>query len=314
MNYSLPKIVTIEGPTAVGKSNFAHKLSTYFPAEIISADSRQIYRHLDIGTAKPDKATQDKYCYHGIDLITPDQKFDSGKFIQYSDDQIKIITSKEKIPLIVGGTGFYIQSLLRGLFHSPEIPISVKNRLNKRYEKVGFDVLYKELEEIDSESALRIAKNDKNRLLRAIEIWEVTGKTISDHWKKQQKEKQFDAYRILLTQNREILYNKINKRVEKMIDLGLLDEFDKILNLGYNSKDFGMNTVGYKELFSLRNGERNLVDTINLIQKNTRNYAKRQFTWYKKQDFDLTIDPLDINFSVIVKNIQNWFTKEEREV
>lgn len=298
-------IITIQGPTGVGKSNLAIKLAKKMNTEIISADSRQIYKLMDIGTAKPSIDELIAVKHHLIDIIYPNEEYSAGKFIRDATAIAKDIYGRGKIPIIVGGTGFYIKSLLYGLFEAPAIPKDIRDNLRKEAETKSNEYFYEYLKKIDPVTADRVNINDIHRILRSIEVYETTKIPISKLWKEQQNNLSFESYNILLTMDRKDLYEKINIRIVNMIKNGLIDEIKKILNMGYSKADHGMNAVGYKEFIPYIEGDLSLEDAIWRAQKNSRNYAKRQLTWYRKNEFDLTMDINEIKFSNIIKKIDD---------
>ncbi len=297
-------LIIIQGPTAVGKSSLAVKIAEELDSSIISADSRQVYKYLNIGTAKPTLEEQQKIEHHLIDIVEPDEEYNAGTFAADADKLIKKRSSQNNIPIVCGGTGFYVKALLEGIFNAPEIPIDIRNSLRETAKEKGTEFFYNKLKIIDPESAMRINKNDANRIIRALEIFETTGKTITQLWKEDTREQRnFQTINIMITEDRENLYERINNRVDKMIDNGLPDEMEELVEKGYKRTDPGMNTVGYKELYPFLNGDAELVDCIDKIKQNTRNFAKQQFTWYRKIDFDLTFDRKSINFLNVFNEI-----------
>jgi len=304
-------IITIQGPTAVGKSSLALKIADELNTEIISVDSRQVYKFLDIGTSKPTKAEQSLIKHHLIDIVFPNEEYNAGMFIKDAKSIITGLYEKKKIPLIVGGTGFYIKSLLDGLVEIPDIPKSIRNKFEKIAEKKGADFIHDHLKKIDPRAARRIEKNDVQKMLRAIEVWEFTGKPISQFWKEQKNGKKYKTFNILLTEKRENLYQKIEKRVDEMMKKGLLEEVRNLLKMGYKVTDPGMITVGYREFYPYLKKEKNLDECVALMKQNTRNYAKRQLTWYRKIDFDLTLPAIDIKFYDIIKLIKDFWKCQE---
>ncbi len=297
-------IITIQGPTAVGKSSLAIKLAKELNTEIISADSRQIYRFTNIGTAKPSPAEMAEVKHHLINIKNPDEKYNAGDFVKDADKIINDLHSKNKIPIIVGGTAFYIKSLIFGLFKSQEIPQKIKDDINKLLIEKGNDYLYEILKEKDPESADRIHKNDTYRLVRSLEIYEATGKKINEHWKEQKKAIRYDSFNILVVDDRERLYERINNRIDFMIQNGLLNEVDNLLKLGFHFSDPGLNSVGYIEWKSFFNKITSIEECIDKIKQNSRHYAKRQLTWYRKVDFDLTLTSNQIILSEILTKIK----------
>ena len=300
-------VITIQGPTAVGKSTLAFKLAEELQTEIISADSRKVYKLLNIGTAKPSPKKQERVKHHLIDIIFPNEEYSAGAFAKDAEKIIQNLNKQNKLPVVVGGTGFYIKSLLEGIFEAPRIPKEVRTKLWQTVQEKSSQYLYEYLKKVDPESAERANPNDLNRIIRALEIYEETGKTITQLWDEQvPKKKNIQSYNIFVTDDRIVLYERINKRVDKMIELGLVEEIKNLLEMGYNRDDPGMNTVGYKELFPYFSDEKKLEECVEEIKKNTRNYAKRQLTWFRKIDFDLTLQVNNINFSNILREISEF--------
>ena len=298
-------LIVIQGPTAAGKSRIALDIAEALDSSIISADSRQVYKYMDIGTAKPSSEDQNKTKHHLIDIVKPDEDYSAGSFAADAVKIINQVSKQKKIPIVCGGTGFYIKALLEGIFKAPEIPEEIRKDLRRSIIEKGTEYFYNKLTEIDPESAARINENDSNRILRALEIYRTTGKTITQLWKEDTiEEKNFQTVNILVTENRGLLYNRINDRVDTMIDRGLLNEMEDLMKKGYKKTDPGMNSVGYKEFYPFLAGDAEIDECIDKIKQNTRNFAKRQFTWYRKIDFDLTLDSKRINFSNIVKEIK----------
>lgn len=299
-------LVTLEGPTASGKSGLALLLARELETEIISADSRQVYRNMDIGTAKPSAAELDFVPHHLIDIIEPSESYNAGRFCADATSAIQDLSQRDKIPLICGGTGLYINALLQGLF--PEIPVGPKLRLElrERLQSKGLEPLYKELLELDGVFAAGISPNDKQRVLRGLEVCLATGMPISEHWRRQIPEPSFAAFRILLDPPRETLYSRINARAHQMLEQGLLAEIHKLFDLGYTADSPGLNSVGYKEFFPHLWESAPLQDCAALAAQHTRNYAKRQSTWYRKCKFDLTLDSGACIISEIAARIRDW--------
>ena len=299
-------LIVIQGPTGVGKSAFAFDLAETLNTEIISADSRQIYKLLNIGTAKPSIEEQKRIKHHLINIINPDADYSAGDFTRDAKKIISELHKNNKIPIIAGGTGFYVKALLDGIFQSPDVPIELRNKLIKEASEKTTEFLYKRLAEVDIDSAKRVDPNDLNRIIRALEIYEFTGKTITQLWKEEPADNiNYKVFNILINQDRKLLYNKINLRVDEMIENGLLDEIKYLLQLGYSPECPGFNTVGYKELLPYFLEGADLDFCIKMIKQHTRNYAKRQLTWYRRISFDLTLDINDINISKVLELINN---------
>ncbi|MCF7792689.1 MAG: tRNA (adenosine(37)-N6)-dimethylallyltransferase MiaA [Candidatus Cloacimonetes bacterium] len=303
-------VVVIQGPTAVGKSQLAMQLAAEFKTDIISADSRQVYKYLNIGTAKPSLQEQKTVKHHIINIIEPNQEYSAGDFARDASECIKSLHRIRKLPIVCGGTMFYIKALQEGIFKAPNIPRKIRKELQKIAEEKGSEFLHDKLKQVDPDSAERANPNDANRIIRALEVFEHTGKTITQLWQENPAGKNdFIFFNILINENREILYKKINDRVDKMVEMGLIEEFQNLLEMGYNEDSPGMNTVGYKELFAFQKEKKILDECLNDIKQHTRNYAKRQLTWYRKTVFDLTLEASDITLYAVLKGIKNWMEK-----
>lgn len=275
-------VIVITGPTASGKSDFALKLSDMAEIEIISADSRQIYKYLNIGTAKPSDLELQKVQHHLVDYLEPDEDFSAGKFATAATQVIDDIITRGKIPVVVGGTGFYIKALFEGLsdvneFDSDETE-KVRAELDKILREKGKDFIYSMLLEVDYESAARY--NDKNprRLIRALEYNRLTGAKLSDTFGTENPSNLIPIYYVINPPRQE-LYKRINDRTELMFRNGLLKETVSIIERGFSPDLNSLNTVGYKECISLIFGEIPPERAIELTKQNTRRYAKRQVTW-----------------------------------
>ena len=291
------KLVVLIGPTAVGKTKLSIELAKQLNGEIISGDSMQIYRGLDIGTAKITKEEMEGIPHHLIDLKDPDEPFSVAEFQQIVREKITEITKRKKLPMIVGGTGLYIQSVIYDYQFSPQ---NYHNKwrkiLEKKLEIEGSKSLYDELKQIDPKSAEKIHPNNHRRVIRALEIYYSTGKTMSDYLAMQANTLLYEAAIIGLTMEREKLYERINQRVDEMIQKGLIDEVKRLYDQGLRNCQ-SIQAIGYKELYAYFDGLLTLEEAIELLKKNTRRYAKRQYTWFKnKMDvewFDVTKEPFD---------------------
>lgn len=276
------KIIVIGGPTCTGKSDLAVNLAETCNGEIINADSMQVYRHFNIGTAKPDKDVIKRIPHHLIDVVNPDEDFNAAMFKKLADKAIKEIHSRGHIPIIVGGTGLYIRVLLHGIFHVPTDK-RLRNLLQDQYAR-NPKGLYDELKRIDPVYASKISKNDKIRVVRAIEIYRLTGSKMSE-WENQHgfKNEQYNAMKIGLTGDRKDLYDRINKRVDSMLSAGWIDEVKNICDMGYNETHKPFSGIGYREILLYLKGLTTYEDMVKDIKKLTRHYAKRQFTWFSKE-------------------------------
>ncbi len=271
------KIIVIVGPTCTGKSDLSLHLARIFGGEIVNADSMQVYRHFNIGTAKPDSAELEEIPHHLIDVTEPNEEFNAAKFRELADSCITDISERGIIPIVVGGTGLYIRALLHGLFASPKMD-GLRERLAKEYtlDPLAF---YEKLKEVDPAYALKISFRDKVRIVRAMEIFQVTGVKMSE-WGMIHGfgESHYNALKIGLARERGELYSKINKRVEDMFRAGWIEEVRDILEMGYNENDRPFSGIGYREILQYIKGTIAFEDMVKDIQKHTRNYAKRQFT------------------------------------
>jgi len=275
----------IVGPTATGKTHTAVELAQMINGEIISADSMQVYKHMDIGTAKPDYAEMKGVKHHLIDIIDPDETFSVAKFRELALEKIREIISKGKAPIVAGGTGLYASSLIDNINYSPtKIDQCLRNELNEAAKEKGEEYLYAELKKIDPETALRIHPHDIRRVIRAIEVFRQTQKPISYH-KSISREgvREFEYLVFGFKMERSQLYSRIDARTDKMFRNGLIDEVKKLLDMGYGNSQ-GMLGLGYKEVIWYLNGKTTLEETLNLIKRNTRRYAKRQMTWFGKAE------------------------------
>ncbi len=287
-------VITIEGATASGKSALAIVLAEALNTEIISADSRQVYRYLDIGTAKVTKEEQKRVKHHLIDIINPDETYNAGAFVKDASLIIEKLHSEGKIPVICGGTGLYIKALLKGLFFLPPLPQEIRQNLKQHLKEEGLAALYAELKSLDPLFAEKISENDTQRILRGLEVAIGTGIPLSEHWQKQKSSCKYNAFRILIDIPRPELYQRINQRIEKMLAQGLLAEIENLFALGYDENSPGLNCLGYKEFLPYFKKEVGLEECILLAAQHQRNYAKRQVTWYRKGNFDLVISPSEI--------------------
>ncbi|MHC2995735.1 MAG: tRNA (adenosine(37)-N6)-dimethylallyltransferase MiaA [Candidatus Atribacteria bacterium] len=278
-------LLILLGPTGVGKTDISIKLAQKMPdIEIISADSMQIYKYMDIGTAKPKKSILKAIKYHMINIVDPAENFD---VIQYSRLATKIILDifkRGKIPILIGGSGLYITSIIEPIFSGPGKDNSYREILKEEAKIYGKKYLYNKLTKIDSVSASKIKPNDLRRIIRALEVYKSTGKTISYLQKKTyNKNIKFKYYIIGLKRNRENLYQKINSRVDKMIKDGLIEEVKMLRKRGYKEHLNSMQGLGYKQINKYLDGEYDKETAINLIKRDTRRYAKRQMTWFKNK-------------------------------
>ena len=280
----LKPVIVIAGPTASGKTELSVRLAGRVNGEIISADSMQIYKYMDIGTAKPNAAEMSGIRHYLIDEVLPDTEFSVARYRELALKYISGILSSGRQPVIAGGTGLYINSLIYNInFSETVIDQELRDRLKKEALEKGNRHLYEKLLEIDPESASRIHENDIKRIIRAIEVYEHTGKTISLH--RQLSRLEPPPYRYLifgLRWEREKLYKRIEQRVDLMLEKGLLDEVKGLVKMGYDKNAVAMQGLGYKEILAYLRGECTLDEAIYILKRDTRHYAKRQLTWFRR--------------------------------
>jgi len=279
-------LVVLTGPTAVGKTELSLELAQKIDAEIISADSMQIYKKMDIGTAKASEAEREIVEHHLINFLSPEADYSVSQFQDDCDQLITEIKSRAKTPMLVGGTHLYLRAVLEG-FMLPEIEpdYKLRQKLEDLAEAQGTEAVHDILAKKDVITAEKLHPNDLRRVIRAIEIYEQTGKTKSHYKKKQQQRTpRFSAYKFALIRSREDLYQRINQRVDLMIESGLLEEVKFLLNKYENLSDTAHQALGYKELISHLNGEIGLEEAVYEIKKRSRHFAKRQLTWLRKEE------------------------------
>lgn len=276
------QVPVLLGPTGVGKTGLAVTIAEEVGAEVISCDSRQVYRFMDIGTAKPTKAEQRRVRHHLIDVADPDEEYNAGRYAREALEVIGRLSKKGMPFLVVAGTGLYLRAVLRGFFDAPGIPNEIKKRIATEAKKLGQKAMHERLKQVDPESGRRIHPNDPQRTMRALEVYEATGKPLSEWWRNGRAvRKEHEPRLVGMTRPRDVLYDRIDKRVEEMIDQGLVEECHFLLTRGYSPELNSLRTLGYREVFEHLEGKRDLPTTVALIQKNTRNYAKRQMTWFR---------------------------------
>ncbi len=273
------KLFVILGPTAVGKTEISLALSEEIGAEIISADSMQVYRGMDIGTAKPTPEERARVPHHLIDVADPKEEFSAGRYVSLADEAIKDITRRGKIPLVVGGTGMYVRALLEGIFDGPGADFRLREGLAETESKDP-GALHKMLKNVDSKASEKIHPSDARRIIRALEVYEKTGKTISENQRQWGNGARYNYKIAGLTMPRPELYRRIDARVENMIENGLLEEVQALKNKGCTRDLPSMHALGYKQLLAHLDGEFRLDEAIRLIKRDTRHYAKRQYTWF----------------------------------
>jgi len=288
---SIIPVIVVFGPTAVGKTDFLLNLSKV--SEIINSDSLQVYKYMDIGTAKPDAKTLSIVKHHLIDFLDPNEEFNTGDFVHKADVLCSEIFSRNKVPVISGGNAFFLINFIKGLPQTPKGDPIVRKQVEEELKNKGIEKLSCELEKIDPDYFSKISRNDTYRITRALEIYYSTGKTVSHFKIPETPRSGYDFLFIGLTRERKELHERISKRVDLMFENGLYDEFLKLREMEYGLSSPGMSAIGYKEFFELgcmqdnaeqNNGQLDLGNIKELIKTNTRQYAKRQITFFKKID------------------------------
>lgn len=276
------KIIVICGPTAVGKTEYAIETALKVNGEIVSCDSMQLYKYMDIGSAKPTAEEQTRVKHYLVDEIDPAQAFSAAKYQALAKKAIEEIFAKEKTPVIAGGTGLYLNALLYDMdFSAPPRNDAYRDQLYREADEFGPEYLHEKLANADPDAANRIHPNNIKKVVRALEAAE-EGKKVRDFSKDLQPTADYDAILIGLTRNREELYDRINRRVDLLIKRGLLEEVRELLAKGLTEADISMKGIGYKEIIGYYHGQYSLQEAIDLVKKNTRHYAKRQLTWFKR--------------------------------
>ncbi|WP_068672328.1 tRNA (adenosine(37)-N6)-dimethylallyltransferase MiaA [Oceanobacillus sp. Castelsardo] len=300
-------VISIMGPTAVGKTSLSIEIAKRFNGEIISGDSMQVYKEMDIGTAKIKKSEMENIPHHMIDIKEPDEEFSVADFKQHVQYYIENVSNRNKLPILVGGSGLYIQAALYDYnFSNKKRDEALTQKLEKRIEKEGPIPLYNDLKEIDPVQAEKIHPNNYRRVIRALEIYETTGKTMTEYQNEQTFESPYNLILIGLEMDRTELYNRINHRVDNMLEEGLIQEVKGLIDKGYENCQ-SMNAIGYKELVPYVKGEISLDEAIETLKRNSRRYAKRQYTWFKNKMNINWYDMSDFNtkekFHIILDDI-----------
>ena len=275
-------LVIIAGPTASGKTALSVNVAKKIGGEIVSADSMQIYKYMNIGTAKPTEEEKQGVPHHMMDFLEPSVNFSVADYCEMASEIIRDIDSRGKIPVMVGGTGLYIDSLVNGVdFGESDGDEVLRNELEALAEKEGNEAVHKILAEIDPETAEKYHPNNLRRIIRAIEVYKTQGVTVSEK-AKEEKISPYNAVYFCIDWDREVLYDRINRRVDIMAEDGLLDEVKDLLNRNIDPKCTAMQSIGYKEFYGYLNGEMTLDETLDTIKQSSRRYAKRQLTWFRR--------------------------------
>ena len=277
-------VIVVSGPTASGKSALALKLAEKYGGEIVSADSMQIYKELSVGTAKPDKSEIKRVPHHLVDILEPEEKFSAADFKKRAEEAIEDISSRGRLPIIAGGTGLYIDSLLysTGFSHPKENP-KLRRELAEMNEKEGADAVYAILKSLDGDAAEKIHKNNVKRVIRAIEIIKSTHKSLEESVEKPLGvSPKYEVLYVFINPDRQELYRRIDRRVDELMEQGLLDEAKMLFERNVLPDATSVQAIGYKEFFGVFRGEKSLSDAVDELKRDTRRYAKRQVTWFSR--------------------------------
>lgn len=300
-----PRVIVIGGPTASGKSKLAIELAKKIKGEIISADSMQIYKDMNIGTAKVTEEEKQGIEHYMIDIVSPEERYSVSTYKKEAEKKIEEILAKGKVPIIVGGTGLYIDTLIYGIeFQDEEIDEEYRKQLNEIAEKEGLEKLYEKAVEIDSKAMEKISKNDRKRIIRVLEIYHKTGKTKTEQEKESRKnEVKYDYQVFAITIEREKLYQRIEKRVDEMLAQGLIEEVKNWKNK-YSKFPTAMQGLGYKEVVEYLQNKITYEEMVENLKKETRHYAKRQLTWFRKNKEIIWLngeEDIHLNLDMIIK-------------
>jgi tRNA dimethylallyltransferase len=298
-------LVLLAGPTASGKTSLSIELGARIAAEIVNADSMQVYRHMEIGTAKPTPEQRRIVPHHLIDAADPDESFDAATYLHLARPVIEDIKKRGRVPLVVGGTGLYMKVLTGGICPGPSSDPELKKKILAREKSEGLPRLFCDLSRIDPEAAARIHPNDRQRIYRALEVFALTGVPLSVLQKGHGfKEELYPAVKIFINRDRDVLYERINRRVDIMIESGLKDEVRKLLGMGYTARMKSMQSLGYRQMAAHVSGAISFDEAVCLIKRDTRRYAKRQITWFQGHEFvSFYADDIDGIFQYVMQRI-----------
>jgi tRNA dimethylallyltransferase len=304
-------VIFLVGPTAIGKTTIALQIAKKLSVEIVSADSRQIYKFLTVGTAKPSAEELLTTPHHFIDLMEPVMPYSAGKFGRDARLVINQILKRRKVPLVVGGAGFYIKALIDGLSEIEIDTTLIRAELRRRWKQGESELLYAELNSVDPQMAASLQKNDKQRVLRALEVYMVSRRRLSEMQKTAAKPAAFKPLMFGLTAERKFLYEKINSRVDDMFARGLIPEVEGLIRQGYNRELNALNTVGYKEVFEYLDKKMSYRELVDEIKSNSRRYAKRQLTWFRR---DERIHWIDVGKIKSIQQVADWIIEKYRQI
>ncbi len=301
-------VVLITGPTATGKSRLAMELAGAFNGEIINGDSMQVYRGMDIGTAKPSIASRAGIPHHLYDICDVSQRFSAGDYVTLAVPVIRDILGRDRLPIVVGGTGLYLRALLNGFFDEPRLDMTVEDSLNRTVERAGLQYLYLMLQRVDPEFASGISANDRQRIIRGLTVYFSCGKSLSSLWGCVERPLPDVRFVLIgLRADRAALYRAIEDRVDQMMAAGLLDEVKRLYRKAGSSHYHAFKAIGYRELMDVIDGRDSLEEAVGKIKQNTRRFAKRQLTWFRDEPihwFDVDLD----GGQIPVEEISNFIT------
>ena len=278
-------LLVIVGPTGSGKTDLAIRIARHCGGEIVSADSQQVYCGMDIGTGKATAAERAEVPHHLLDVLSPDQEMSAARFVELADEAIASLQEKDCPVIVAGGTMLYVRALLRGLFEGPAADEAMRAELSEKSERAGVDTLWQELRGVDPRSAERIHDTDLRRIIRALEVYRLTGVPLSEHHERHQAQPaRYQAKLVGLNPEREQLYSQINERVEKMMAAGLVGEVEGLREQGFGPQLRSQQAIGYGEVHSMLDGDLDRNEMVGQIQRNSRRYARRQLSWYRGDD------------------------------
>lgn len=301
------KIIFLTGPTGVGKTDLSFRLCDEFPFEIISMDSMQVYQKMDIGTAKATKEEQAKYCHHLLDICHPKDNFSVVDYTNLAKRKIDEIYARGKIPLFVGGTGLYMNSLRYGYSYKTGMGNKkLREKLEEDFDKDGGKKLFHQLKKIDPITYDKLHLSDKKRIIRALEVYYEKGEPFSSLQNDQKEDGDYHCLVFVLSRQRKILYERINQRVDAMLEDGLIEEVLHLRNRGLNRKDQAMEAIGYKEVLWYLEGFVTFEEMSRLLKRNSRHYAKRQETWFRKDPNNIWLDAENLPIENIINKIKEF--------
>ena len=281
---TMKPVVVIVGPTAVGKSRVAVEVAKVFATEVLTADSRQVYRGMDVGTDKPPLEERQGIPHRLIDLIDPDELFNAGLYRRQAIDEIERLYRDHRLPLVVGGTGLYIRTLLRGLCDAPPADPVVRAALKREAEDQGHDRLYARLVDVDPVTASRLHPRDESKVIRALEVYQLSGRRMSEFQQEHGfSERPFSALTIGLNRERDVLYRRIEERIDWQLAHGLTEETKRLLDQGYQRESAAMKGLGYRQMAEYLAGEYDAAEMVRRFKRDTRRFSKRQMTWFRKE-------------------------------